>query len=371
MAIKPFKFILDRKIRFALIGCGRISKNHFEAFQKHSEFVELVAICDNNRQSLEVAAKNYNVCAFDSMKELLRKTDADVITLCTPSGLHPQQAIDAANAGKHVVTEKPMATTWSDGLAMVKACEKNKVQLFVVKQNRFNPPLQAVKKAIDQGRFGRIFAVNVNVNVFWTRPQEYYDQASWRGKVGMDGGAIMNQASHYVDLLTWLIGPIDSVHAFTATLARRIECEDTGVINLKWIGGALGTMAVSMLTYPRNLEGSITIIGEKGTVKIGGTAVNRIEHWEFESKEDVDQEVLNLNYETKSVYGFGHPKYYENVIQTLRGEASAYTDGNEGLKSLELLVATYVSAAKGIPIKLPLSRQTSRDVDVSISTLDI
>ena len=191
-----------------------------------------------------------------------------MVILATPSGLHAPQTIEAAEAGRHVVTEKPMATRWSDGKAMVQACDQAGVRLFVVKQNRLNATIQLLKRAMDKKRFGQIYMVNVNV--FWNRPQEYYDSARWRGTWEFDGGAFMNQASHYVDLLDWLVGPVECVHAFTATLARRIEVEDTGVANVRWRSGALGSINVTMLTYPKNLEGSITIIGERGTVRVGG-----------------------------------------------------------------------------------------------------
>jgi UDP-N-acetyl-2-amino-2-deoxyglucuronate dehydrogenase len=194
----------------------------------------------------------------------------------------------------------------------------------------------------------------VNLNIFWTRPQEYYDQSKSRGTWELDGGAFMNQASHYVDLIDWLIGPVDSIQAMMGTLARDIEVEDTGVMNIKWRSGALGTMNVTMLTYPKNLEGSITIIGETGTVRVGGVAVNDIQHWEFADEQDYDQKVKQANYETTSVYGFGHPLYYNNVIDVLRGKAEPETDGREGLKSLEVLIAAYLSARDGNTVSLPL-----------------
>ncbi len=235
---------------------------------------------------------------------------------------------------------------------MVKACDEANVHLFVVKQNRFNPPLQELKKAIDENRFGKIYMVNINV--FWTRPQSYYDSAKWRGTRDLDGGAFMNQASHYIDLLTWLIGPVESIQAYTGTLARKIEVEDTGVMNVKWRSGALGSINVTMLTYPKNLEGSITVLGEHGSVRIGGVAVNEIQLWEFATKKEEDKTILHTNYTPTNVYGFGHKRYYENVIQVLRGEASPLTDGREGLKSLELLCAAYESAKDDRRIPLPL-----------------
>jgi UDP-N-acetyl-2-amino-2-deoxyglucuronate dehydrogenase len=236
---------------------------------------------------------------------------------------------------------------------MVKACDDAGVRLFVVKQNRRNATLQLLKQAVEQGRFGRIY--NVALNVFWTRPQDYYDQGNgWRGTWEFDGGAFMNQASHFVDLLDWLIGPIESLQAYTATLARDIEVEDTGVVSIKWRSGALGSMNVTMLTYPKNLEGSITIIGEKGTVRVGGVAVNEFQHWEFSEPHEDDEKIKQASYETTSVYGFGHPLYFDNVINVLSGKALPETDGREGLKSLEILIATYLSARDGKRIALPL-----------------
>jgi UDP-N-acetyl-2-amino-2-deoxyglucuronate dehydrogenase len=347
---KPF--ITGRKIRFALVGCGRISANHFEALERHAERAELVGVCDIDRAALDAAVVRTGAPGFASLEELLARTDADAVILATPSGLHADQAVMVAEAGRHVMTEKPMATSWRDGNHMVEACDRAGVRLFVVKQNRRNATLQLLKRAVQARRFGRIFMVNINV--FWSRPQAYYDSAAWRGTWEFDGGAFMNQASHYVDLLDWLIGPVESVQAYTATLARRIEVEDTGVVSIRWRTGALGSMNVTMLTYPKNLEGSITIIGEKGTVRIGGVAVNRIDHWEFADAHPDDELVERASYETTSVYGFGHPLYYDNVIRSLRGEAAQETDGREGLRSLELLIATYLSARDGRRVALPL-----------------
>jgi UDP-N-acetyl-2-amino-2-deoxyglucuronate dehydrogenase len=344
--------ITDRKIRFALVGCGRIAQNHFAAIKQHSDRAELLGVSDVNSVALAEAVKSTGAKPFKTLTEMLAGCDADVIILTTPSGLHPDQAIEIASAGKSVVTEKPMATRWDDGKRMVKACDLAGVRLFVVKQNRRNATLQLLKKAIQKKRFGKIFMVNINV--FWTRPQSYYDQGGWRGRWEYDGGAFMNQASHYVDLVDWLIGPVESLQAFTATLRRDIEAEDTGVISLKWRSGALGSMNVTMLTYPKNLEGSITILGEKGTVRIGGMAVNEVQHWEFEDTDPDDVKVKEASYATTSVYGFGHPLYYDNVIKVMRGEAEPETDGREGLKSLELIIATYLSARDGKRISLPL-----------------
>ena len=347
-----YKIIEDRKIRIGVVGCGRISKNHFGSIEKHSENIELISVCDIDKKTLSESETKYSVPGYQNLEEMLKKEELDIVSVCTPSGIHPEQTIQIANSGIHVMTEKPMATRWKDGQRMVRACDEARVRLFVVKQNRKNTTLQLLKRAIQEKRFGKIYMVNLNV--YWTRPQEYYDQAKWRGTWEHDGGAFMNQASHYIDLLDWLIGPVDSVQAITATLDRDIEVEDTGVLNIRWRNGALGSASVTMLTYPKNYEGSITILGEKGTVRIGGVAVNDIQTWEFEDKRDYDESIQTANYETTSVYGFGHPLYYKNVIDVLRGNAEPETDGREGLKSLELLIAAYLSARDGTTVSLPL-----------------
>ena len=348
--------IVDRPIRFALVGCGRISANHIEALRQHAGRAELVAVCDNRPEALAAAVAKTGAAGFASLDALLATdgtgSDCDIVVLATPSGLHPRQAMRAAQAGRHVLTEKPMATKWDEGMQMVRACRDAGVKLFVVKQNRLNPTLQMLKAAVDGGRFGAIHLVTVNV--FWTRPQSYYDDAPWRGRWDLDGGAFLNQASHYVDMVDWLVGPVDSVHAYTATLARDIEAEDTGVMGLRLRRGGLASINVTMLTHGKNFEGSITILGEKGTVRVGGVAVNQIQHWEFADARPEDATVKDVGYATPSVYGPGHPLYYDNVIGTLRGEQNAEVDGYEGLRSLEVVIAAYRSARDGVRVGLPL-----------------
>ena len=344
--------ITGRKIKIAVVGCGRISRNHFGSIEKHGDEFELVAVCDIDPVVLAEHAEKHKVAAYRDMEEMLQKEQIDLVALCTPSGIHPDQAVLAAKHKVHVMTEKPMATRWNDGVRMVKACDEAGVRLFVVKQNRRNTTLQLLKRAVAEKRFGKIHMVHLNV--FWTRPQSYYDQGNgWRGTWEFDGGAFMNQASHYVDLLDWLIGPVEKVQAMMST-TRDIEVEDTGVLNVKWRNGALGSMSVTMLTYPQNLEGSITILGEKGTVRIGGVAVNDIQLWQFDEPKDYDRKIQEANYETTSVYGFGHPLYYKNVVDVMRGAAEPETDGREGLKSLELLIAAYLASRDGKTISLPL-----------------
>jgi UDP-N-acetyl-2-amino-2-deoxyglucuronate dehydrogenase len=344
----------EKKFRIALIGCGRISKNHFEAIDQ-IDGLELVAVCDSDSERAEQAGKQWGVPHYTSYEKILKESKTDIVTIATPSGLHAEQGIEAANAGKHVVMEKPMAISLTGADSLVHACDKAGVQLFVVKQNRLNPPVQLLKSAVDRNRFGRIYMASCTVH--WARPQEYYDQAPWRGTWEFDGGAFMNQASHYVDLIQWLMGPVESVMAKTATLARRIETEDSGIAILKFRSGALGSIEVTMLAYPRNLEGSITILGEKGSAKIGGTAVNKIELWQFAEYDDDDKKVADADTSPPNVYGLGHHGYYRNVLAVLRGEAKPDTDGRAGRKSLELILGIYESAKTGREVPLPLRAQ--------------
>ena len=339
------------EFKLALVGCGRISRNHFEALRKVGGLT-LSAVCDIVPERARESAEQQGVPGFTSIEEMLQRVECDIVSICTPSGLHAAQGALAARAGKHVITEKPMAISLGQADELVKACDDAGVFLFVVKQNRLNPPIQLLRRAVDKGRFGRIFIANTTVR--WQRPQEYYDAAPWRGTWEFDGGAIMNQASHYVDLIQWLVGPVESVMAKTATQARRIEAEDSGVALLKFRSGALGVIEVNVLTYPRNIEGSITILGEKGSVKIGGTAVNRVDHWQFADYDDDDKLIDSASTNPPTVYGFGHEGYYRNVLSVLRGEAQPQTDGRAGRKSLELILGIYESAKIGREVPIPL-----------------
>jgi UDP-N-acetyl-2-amino-2-deoxyglucuronate dehydrogenase len=341
----------SREFHIALVGCGRISKNHFDAIRK-VDGLQLSAVCDVVEARARAVGDEQGVPWFTDYSKLLESAKATVVTICTPSGLHSAQGIAAARAGKHVITEKPMSITLEQADALVQACDAAGVALFVVKQNRLNPSVQLLKRAVDKGRFGRIYLANTTVR--WNRPQEYYDSAPWRGTWEFDGGAFMNQASHYVDLVQWLVGPVESVVAKTATQGRRIEAEDSGVAVLKFRNGAIGVIEVNVLTYPRNWEGSITIIGERGSAKIGGTAVNKVEHWSFADYDDDDKLIDSVTTYPPGVYGFGHEGYYRNVLSVLRGEAQPETDGRAGRKSLELILGIYESAKTGRDVPLPL-----------------
>lgn len=343
-----------QKIKIALVGCGRISHNHFESLKQLKDEAGLVAVCDVIPERAEQAGKEYQAQVFTDYDQMLAEVDCDLMSIATPSGLHPEMGIKAAQKGFNVMTEKPMAICIDGADSLIKACDQHDVQLFVVKQNRLNTTMQLLKKAIDKGRFGKIYAAHVNV--FWQRPQEYYDLAPWRGTWALDGGAFMNQASHYVDSLYWLIGDVSEVMAFTGTLARSTEAEDTGSAVLKFSSGAIGSINVTMLTYPKNFEGSVTILGEKGTVKVGGVAINKIEQWDFVSYDDDDKLIQQSNYAPPNVYGFGHLPYYKNVFSSLRGEKAPDTDGRIGRKSLEIILAIYQSSKTRECVKLPLTQ---------------
>lgn len=345
------------KIRFGLVGCGRISQKHFDAILSFPDQAELVAVCDVEENKTKDPAQKYNCKAYTDYGQMLEEASLDAVVICTPSGLHPAQAMIAAKKNVHVVTEKPMSTDWNQAYELMNFCQKQNVQLHVVHQNRLNATVQLLKKAVDKNRFGKIY--DFQVNVFWTRPQEYYDAAKWRGTWELDGGALMNQASHYIDMIQYILGDVKRVAAMTKTLARNIEAEDTGVVVLETCSGALGTLNVTMLTYPKNLEGSITVFGEKGTVKLGGVALNKIEEWTFANYDDDDRLVENSSYETASIYGFGHQGYYENVLKSLSGKIDPQVCGLEGLKSLELILAIYKSSQTQNFVELPLFERKS------------
>ena len=347
--ISPIK---NRKIRIGFVGCGRISGKHFDALEEHLDNIEVVAVCDIVIDKAQKASERMNAKSYTNLDEMLKNEELDIVTIATPNGLHAEHVMKVADAGVHVITEKPMAINFSDGIKMLEHCKKKSVQLFVIHQNRFNDPVQEVWKALKTGRFGKLYMITSNV--FWTRPQSYYDKdGDWHGTKDMDGGAFLTQASHYIDLMQWIARGEDgnsipkNVYANLKTLARNIDTEDSGVATFEWDNGTIGAINVTMLTYPKNMEGSITILGEKGTVKIGGVAMNAIEHWEFSDEQPTDEAIKNANYETTSVYGFGHVRYYENVINVFRETETPLIDGDEGLRSLKLLSAIHESSTKG------------------------
>lgn len=350
----------SRKSTFALVGCGRVARQHVRALFHHAGRAELVAVCDpcaERVQALgqETAHLPTPARGFDSLEAMLRELRPDAVILATPSGLHAAQAMLAARHGCHVVCEKPIATHLEDARAMVDACRDARRQLFAVMQLRYSPTLQWLHRAVADGRLGQIYMVEMSI--FWTRPQSYYDADAWRGTRAMDGGALLNQTSHYVDLLRWIFGPVAQVQAITATLGRAIEVEDSGVLNLRWQSGALGSMSVTMLTHPHNLRAALTVAGSRGTVVLGGIACDEIQVARFDESDgqaaQTRAEIEHINQETRAFYGDGHIRYYQNVLDVLQGGARSDIDGLEGLKTLEIIEAAYISAQTGAAVELP------------------
>lgn len=343
---KSLEHDVNKKINFGLIGCSSISSKHIEAINNLKEYCQLVDICDINQEALNRAIETTNARGYLDLNQMLNKSDADCMIVTTPSGLHAEHSIVSAKAGFNVLTEKPMAINLFDAKKMIKEFRRLNKKLFVVKQLRFLKPFMLLKKAIEEQRFGKIYFGNFNV--LWTRPQSYYDEAPWRGTYKMDGGgAFINQAIHFIDLISWFMGPIQSLYAFTATQDRNIEAEDSGVVSLKCKSGALVTLNVNMLCYPQNFDTSVTIIGKKGTVKIGGKDLSKVETWIFEDQKDYDKDAL-ANLESNR----GHEPLYEDVIRSLSLDIDPMVTGEEGIKSLEIISAIYNSSKSNLPITL-------------------
>ena len=329
--------------KIALLGCGRISKNHIEAINtlKAEGLAELVACCDIiPERAIEAAMNAGGTCrSYADYDKMLKETDSDLISICTPSGLHPYQAIEAAQAGKNILTEKPMGCSLEACDKAIEAADKAGVKYMVVKQNRFNPSIQLLRKAYEKGRFGKIYMILANV--LWTRPQDYYDMAKWRGTYELDGGCLSNQAAHYVDMVQWFGGDIQDITAQYSTQKIKMEAEDTISVAIKFKTGAIGNINATVLTYPKNLEGSITILGENGTVRVGGGSMNKIERWEFADKDPMDEEATKQDTAPKSVYGFGHLPYYRHVLDVLDGKAEPLCTGREAKKTVEIIMRAY------------------------------
>jgi UDP-N-acetyl-2-amino-2-deoxyglucuronate dehydrogenase len=347
-------------IKFGVIGCGRISKRHLDLLGNNQiAGAALTAICDSNPERLASARQRHNVAAHDSIDALLADPDIDVVTVLTPSGMHAEHAIAVANAGKHVVVEKPMALRLEDADAMISACDRAGVKLFVVKQNRFNVPVVKAREALDEGRFGKLVLGTVRVR--WRRDQSYYDQDSWRGTWAQDGGVLSNQASHHVDLLEWFMGDVVSVNARASRTLVDIEAEDTAIATLQFANGALGIVEATNAARPRDLEGSLSVLGSGGTVVIGGFAVNRMETWDFVDPKPDDKDVLkDFSVNPPNVYGYGHQAYYDHVIDCLKNNSAALVDGLEGRRSLELITALYESIETGRDVPVRFRSRHSR-----------
>lgn len=334
---------MNSRISIGIVGCGRIAQRHAEHIGNKAK---LVAVCDIVKEKADALAAKYGAKAYYDFEEMLQsEKEMEVIAICSPNGLHAEQAIKGLKAGFHVLCEKPMALTANDCGEMIKAGERTNKRLFAIKQNRFNPPVEAVKKAIDEGKIGKIFSIQLSC--FWNRNPDYY-QNSWKGTLKLDGGTLYTQFSHFIDLLYWMIGDVKQVQAYTGNFAHKgiIEFEDTGVVILQFTNGAIGTINYTVNSYQKNMEGSLTIFGEKGTVKIGGQYLNELEYQNIEGYkiENLPEGNKANNYGNYQGSMSNHDKVYDNLIEVLRNNASISTSSFEGLKTVEIIEKIYSAA---------------------------
>jgi UDP-N-acetyl-2-amino-2-deoxyglucuronate dehydrogenase len=334
-------------LKVALVGCGRIAKRHSELLgSKCIKGANLVAVCDQKSEKAKKIGTTFSVPYYEDMDRMMNKEDVDVVVVLTESGNHAKHVVNLAKYGKHIIVEKPMALTLEDADRMIQACDCNGIKLFVVKQNRFNVPILKLREAVESNKFGTLTLATIRVR--WARHQQYYDQDEWRGTWSMDGGVLTNQASHHVDMLEWMMGDIDSVYAKSATMLADIEAEDTAVVLLKFRNGAFGIIEATTAARPTNIEGSISILGENGTVVVGGIAMNKIETWIFDTNLKEDENILErYSVNPPDVYGFGHKAYYEHVVDCIKNNRQHLVDGFEGRKSIELISAIYESIETG------------------------
>jgi len=348
-------------LSFAIVGCGRILKKHVEAI-RDIEQAKLIAVCDIDEEKAQKAGKENDVPHYANYDEMLKNhPETDIVTILTPSGMHPEHVIDITEKyKKHIVCEKPMALRLEDADQMIKTCDLNGVRLFVVKQNRFNLPVQILRKSLEEKKFGKI--VMGTVRVRWCRKQDYYDADDWRGTWELDGGVIANQASHHIDLLEWMLGEPVSVMAMNGTYLSNIEVDDTCAAIIKFANGSIGIVEATTAARPKDLEGSLSILGEKGNCVIGGFSVNKMEQWNFEneSEEEKEKVLSQFSENPPNIYGFGHKRYLESVINSIETGTRALVDGLEGRKSLELINAIYESVETGKEVKLRFETKWSK-----------
>lgn len=331
-------------LQFALVGCGNISNRHAENINRVGK---LTSVCDIVREKADALALKYNVKAYYHIDDLLKnEISTEVIVICTPNGLHADQTIKSLHAGKHVLCEKPMSLTTADGCKMISAAEKNQRKIFVVKQNRYNEPVKYVKKLLDEKKLGQVFSFQLNC--FWNRPQAYYT-GSWKGSKDLDGGILYTQFSHFIDLLHWLLGDVDEVKGYKYDFGKRsqFEIEDTGVAILKMESGAIGTLNYSVNSYSKNLEGSLSIFGEKGSVKIGGQYLNTLEWHEVEglSKPELTTSPAANNYGFYQGSMSNHHKVYDELILSLNGNGNLL-EGRDAVKTVEIIEFIYKESSE-------------------------
>ncbi len=339
-------------LKFGIIGCGRIALKHAESIVALPE-AELVGVCDIVPERARAFAEKYGAKPYVDYIEMLKNPEIDVITVATPSDLHAPIGIAAAKAGKHVMVEKPMAMTLKSADELIAACREAGVKLAVIHQNRFNKSIKLMRTALNDGRFGKL--THGQATVRWNRDDNYYAQAPWRGTKLQDGGVLMNQSIHNIDLLQWMFGPVESVFGYTTTMLRKIEMEDIGVAVLKFKSGALGIIEAASTIYPKNIEETLNVFGETGSVMVGGIAVNRIETWEFQDSEQEKAEIFaSQENDPPNVYGFGHREIILDMIQAIWEDRPPAVPGEEGRKALEIILSIYKCQETGMPVVLPL-----------------
>lgn len=339
---------MNERVKFGIAGCGRIAQRHAEHIEIQGQ---LLAVCDTEPAKAEEMATRYGVKAYPALEQMLAAhPDMDVVAICTPNGLHAEHSILALKAGFHVLCEKPMALSVRDCSAMINAAERANRRLFIVKQNRFNPPVEAVKAVIDAGKLGRL--LSLQLSCFWNRNEAYY-RNSWKGTKKLDGGTLFTQFSHFIDLLYWFAGDVELVTAVTGNLHHQgqIEFEDCGMAALRFSSGALATVNYTVNSHTKNMEGSLTVFGEKGTIKIGGQYLNELEYQQMEGEPIGNLPPGNPPNNYGQYFGSmsNHDKVYANLISVLRGEGSIATSGMEGLKTVEIIEKIYQAAAKNKP----------------------
>ena len=346
---------MNKKLKIGIVGCGRVSRTvHYQTVQDHPDY-DFVAVCDIDSSRADEWASKYNVQAYYNLENLLEQEELDLVSINVPNGRHVQLAMKVAEKGIHVIVEKPLATSLLEAENLIDFCKDQDVQLFVVLQNRYNATNQLLKSCVDQGRFGRISSCNVTL--YWHRELNYYtEDHGWRSRRDLSGGVFTNQAVHYVDMLQWIVGaPPETAYAKMGTLFA-VDVEDHGVGVIKFKNGVIASLNLSNLTFPKDLEGSITILGEKGTVKIGGTSMNKIETWEFAESAEEDELIKESETSPPTVYGFGHITFYEKVANyLLRSECeNEIITGREGIKSVALLEGLYLSDHLAEEVRFPL-----------------
>lgn len=344
------------KIKFALIGCGAIANKHVLALSRLND-VGLVGAFDIDEKKANEFGSKYKIPVFLTIEELVEKGNPDVFDILTPSGVHAQNILELMRFNKHFVVEKPLALRLDEIDRILEECDKRGLKIFVVQQNRFNQPIQKLRQALDEGRFGKLVLGTVRIR--WRRDQAYYDQKPWRGTWTFGGGVLANQASHFIDMLIWLMGDVESVMAKTATRLVNIEAEDTGVAILKFKNGALGLVEATTATRPKDLEGTISILGEKGAVEIGGFFMNELKVWEFSEFDEMDADIWDKFAKVPNEPAWNHTEFFKDVVRSIKENKKGLVDGLEGRKSVELINAMYESAETGREVFLYFVPQRS------------